>query len=311
MKNWSMKDILANGLAPAEREIVPRDAIWASEIGTDMYARYQKMKGKHPSNKFTARTYFKFFVGDALENAITKVFRRCGMIVEVQKGGDTCVVETEGCFPVRGKYDLIISSDGDWDKALWKIENEPLHHEDSFVDRYSKPMALYCKENYPDGFEREIFEIKTINTNSLRAHLRAGTMKEAYYYHYMQIYTYMRHMGAKTGKILYISKDDGLFYIADVIESTKLENDWLEDVKKITNIIKNNIEPPFPKPYKMIGGKWKKDWFAIGNSFLTMGTGKTKDEMEKIATDKVKELNKELKIKKKEQDAKCLSEKRS
>lgn len=287
-----LNNILVEGMQDfKEREPKARDYIWASEIGYPMYDRYHKMKGTKPTNIFTARTIFKFFVGSALEYSLQRMFERAGMEVQVQKGSDKCLVEEEGVFPVSGKYDIMLSAGGDWERAIWQIENNPLPDIESFLDRYGYNLAKYCQVKYPNGFEKEIIEVKTMNSMVFRSKINKGTLEEDYYHHQLQLYTYMKYFNMKSGKVFYMSKDDGLFYTVDVVESDKLKKDWFDDVSEITNYVKNNIEPPFHKAYEEKDGKYKMNWFAAGSMFLTHATGKSKEEFEEETKEKIKKLN--------------------
>jgi len=309
MKRVDLADIHKNGMQPAKRELKERDYIYASEIGYPFYTRYQKMHAVPASNDFDARTLFKFFIGNLLEYGIQRLWQRSGMTVELQKGGEKCIVQPyKDLLPVSGKYDAIISSDGDWDKAIWEIKHRPLDDMEFFIDIYALPMAEYCKKQYPNGFPREIVEIKTINSMVFRSKLKKGTFIEDYYHHQLQLYTYMQAFNAKTGKIFYISKDDASFMFVNVVESEKLKKDWYDDVKLMTEFHRKSIEPEFPKPYKLKNGsyrgfpdgKYDVNWYALGNQYLTHYTGLTKDEFEKEARKIVRKLNKELKEAQKE-----------
>src|SRR5690606_9498594 len=127
---------------------------------------------------------------------------------------------------------------------------------------------------------REVIEIKTMNSMVFRSKINKGTLERDYYHHHMQLFTYMKYLGAKSGKIFYISKDDGLFYFVDVVKSKKLEEDWLNDIRQITNYVKNDIVPEFPPSYTFEDGKYKVNWYAVGSKYLTMHTGQTEEEFE-------------------------------
>lgn len=295
MDSVNMADIFVNGIKPEQRELRPRDYIYASEIGYPMFDRYHQMLGDTVSNDFSARTQFKFLIGNALEYFVQRLWMRAGMTVEIQKGNEKCIVQVGNLLPISGRYDAIVSADGDWDRAIWEIQNHPLPEIEFFIDKAALSMAQYCKEKYPDGFPREIIEIKTMNSMVFRSKVTKGILERDYYHHQLQLYTYMVYHGAKTGKVFYISKDDGLFFFVDVVESKKLKKDWLTDIATITKHYREGIEPEFPPGYTFQDGKYKVNWYAVGSKYLTMHTGKTEEEFEKEQQSIVRKLNKQVK----------------
>lgn len=296
-----MSDILVNGLKPESRPLKPRKVIWASEIGYSMYDRYHKMRGVPPTESFTSRTYFKFLIGNLVEYGLVRIFERAGMVVEVQKGGEKCRIEVPGAYPVEGKYDAIISSNGNWDEALFEIKNNPLREDESFFDRYAQSLAIYCKEKFPQGFNRELFEIKTINSMVFRAYMKKGTLGANYPHHKLQLYTYMKALGANVGNVFYVSKDDGLFHIERVEATKELESEWLKDIKKITKHVESGSIPEFPEPYSLQNGRYKVNWGSVGSNYLHLYNPKI-DYGEFLRETKrtVARLNRELKKKEKE-----------
>jgi hypothetical protein len=102
----------------------------------------------------------------------------------------------------------------------------------------------------------------------------------------------MKYLGAESGKIFYISKDDGLFYFVDVVKSDKLEEDWLNDIRQMTEYYEKNIIPEFPPAYTFADGKYKVNWYAVGSKYLTLHTGKSEEQFEKEVQSVIRKLNK-------------------
>src|SRR6185295_1528178 len=63
-----------------ERPLVPRDYVWASEIGGSMIDRYLKMQGVQPSNAPNLRSLRKFQAGDIWEWLCALVLKRAGIL---------------------------------------------------------------------------------------------------------------------------------------------------------------------------------------------------------------------------------------
>lgn len=291
MTEFSLTDLLVNAWHSQSREMKPRDVIWASEIGKDPFDRYWKMKGVQPSNEPSSRTHFKFFIGDAIEGAILTVLERAGFTVELQKDREKCRVSIPGMMTVEGKFDAIISSNGDWDGALRKMLEEPLSLQMAYVDKYANNIAGYCRQKYPNGFPRQVIEIKTINSMILKSKLTKGTLARDYFYYHLQLYTYLKSLGMDKGSIFYISKDDGIFHIEEVQKTQELEDAWMQDVKNITDMVRNDIEPDFPPFYTLVDGKYKVNWSAIGSSYLTKFTGKELEDIKFEVESQVRRLN--------------------
>lgn len=302
MKNWSISKTLSEGFKSERRPPKEREYIYASEIGKQFFDRYYKMNGYEPSEKLSSRTYFRFFIGDLLEYGILRLFHRAGMQIQVQKGREKCIVETEGLFPVSGKYDAIISADGDWDTAIRNIKITPLDVTESFIDRYAIGIAEYCKKHYPEGFDNQLFEIKTINSMSLKSNMKKGLMAKEYYHYHLQLYTYMKYLGVDKGIIFYISKDDGVFHVQEVHKTEQLEKDWLADVKGITECIRKDIPPEFPQPYRLKNDKYVVDWSVVGSDFLEFAGIEDKEEFQHETKKLVGRLNYKITKAKKEKE---------
>lgn len=297
MDNWSLDKVITEDMFPPGREPKKRDVIWASELGSPYFDRFHKMSGHKPTNDFTARSKGKFLLGEAAEFSYTEIFARAGMIVETQKAKEKCRVEVNGLLPVEGKFDAILSAPGGdaWDKAIKEIEDHPLPERMFYIDKYALPLAKHLKEKYPNGMERKLFEIKTINSQVFLSKIKSNNLVTDYFHHHLQLYTYMQSLGFKTGYVWYISKDDGSFMIVEVQDTPELKAAWIEDVKQMTYYIDNNIEPEFPEWYQFANGKWKTNFYARYSGFLTLKTGLTPEEFSILTSNHVKELNNEIK----------------
>ncbi len=310
MKKWSLSDVVVNAWHSEKRATRPRDVIWASEMGKPAFDRYHKMKGVEPTNEPTSRAHFKFFLGDSIESAILMVLERAGFTVEAQKDKEKCRIFEPGLLPVEGRFDAILSADGSWDDAMMRIKSEPLTHtmplfqaQLAYIDKYAWTVASYCRDKFPDGLKRQVFEIKTINSMMLKSRMNKGTMDRDYYHYHLQLYTYLRYLKMDEGTIFFVSKDDGIFHIENIRVTPQLEKDWLEDVKVMTDIMDKDIVPEFPPFYYLQDGKYKVNYNAVGSSYLTLHTGKDLEEVQREVESQVRRLNYAIKKQQKELNA--------
>src|SRR6185295_14623479 len=97
-----------------ERPLVPRDYVWASEIGGSMIDRYLKMQGVQPSNAPNLRSLRKFQAGDIWEWLCALVLKRAGILIEAQT---KLSYQYPGLLRVSGKLDFLAGGQPDWGKA--------------------------------------------------------------------------------------------------------------------------------------------------------------------------------------------------
>lgn len=249
MPNWQINylisDLLSGG---ASLKPEPRGEIWASDLGKPLFDTYHKMHGTPYTNPTDGRGMITFLLGKAIEQGVYNMLKDCGMAFESQ---DRIKIELPDCLPVVGRPDLVIQV-SDWDRVIADIDR--LNKRDYRVDGLKQIVYRYA-EQYPNGLVKTPFEIKSINSMALRYNKTKG-MAQAYPYHHLQLYTYMRAMNIDEGHLLYIAKDTGFMEEVIVQKTDELEANWCNEVKRISQAYRANGEPA-PEPLEVDG---KKNW---------------------------------------------------
>ena len=93
-----------------EREIVPRDYLYASELGNAPIDIFLLMKGTKPSNPPNDRAKRKMSAGSDWEHTIEGIFRAAGILVAKQV---KCDHQYEGLLSVHGRLDFLIGGKAD------------------------------------------------------------------------------------------------------------------------------------------------------------------------------------------------------
>lgn len=270
--NWSINylinDFLGGG---ASLKPEPREEIWASDLGKPLFDTYHKMKGTPYTNPTNGKGMVTFLLGKAIEQGVYNILKDIGMAYESQ---DRIKIQTEGNLPVVGRPDLVIHVTN-WDVVRADIDR--LNKRDYRVEGLKKIVDQYA-EQYPDGLKKTPFEIKSINSMALRYNKVKG-MAQAYPYHHLQLYTYMRSMDIDEGHLLYIAKDTGYMEEVIVRKTPELEASWLEEVTKISNCFREG--EPIPPPIQVDG---KSNWVVEYSPYKEMIFQKTiADELPEVA----------------------------
>jgi len=269
--NWSIKyvisDFLGGGVTLSP---TPRKEIWASDLGKPYFDTYNKMIGTPYTNPTDGHGMITFLLGKAMEDGIYKMLTSVGLAFESQ---ERLVIETEGNLNVVGRPDLILCIK-DWDEVIKNIEK--LDPKEYRLEGLKRIVERY-KEQYPEGLKETPFEIKSINSNALRYNKVKG-MANAYPFHHLQLFTYMKAKGYKEGHLLYLAKDTG--YMEEVIVkwTPELEAKWLKEVSNISKYYQSNTMPEF-EPSTIDG---KKNWLVDYSNY--------KDLIKSLETQKEAEI---------------------
>ena len=286
--------------ANQKREVVPRNYLYASEIGRAKLDVYYSLLGTKPTNPVDARLQRIFDAGSAFEWLIKRVMSTAGIMLDEEIVLHT--KETEELLSVHGRADMLIGGTPNI-KAVQ--DSEEFKHLPEFLKVKLDAILVYLKDvKEIDPF---LTEIKSVNSMAFWAHKNideeTGYFKG--YEHHMlgQCTSYMIAGGYEQMRLLYVSRDD-LCLMETNVQKSKWEDRWLNYVQEISYAYKNKIEPEreedivfnpektskfFPK------GKWEKNWNIGRSPYLTLITKMTKDEWEDYTDKLVKEKNKEIK----------------
>jgi len=250
-ENWSIKylisDLLAGG---ATTKPDPREEIWASDLGKPLYDTICKLNGVPYTNPTDGGGMVTFLLGKAIEKGIYEMLTQCGIAYE---GQDKINVQLSNCLPVVGRPDLVIEVK-DWADVENNIQ---LLSRRDYRTEGMLAVVAQLKSKYPNGLKKTPFEIKSINSMALRYNKTKG-MANAYPYHHLQLYTYMKAMGIDEGHLLYLAKDTGYMEEVIVKKTKELDKKWCDEVSKISQWYKSKQIPPM-EPL-MVNGK--KNWLV-------------------------------------------------
>lgn len=283
---------LWNDLITEDRPAPARDYIRASEIGKPFLDRYLAMKGVPYSNPFQARVKRIFDSGLIFEEAVERVFRLLGVLIDSQT---EVVLEKPNMLKVIGHYDQRVGGVIDVEKAKKAIAQE--NTSEWVKNRASKLLEKLSAEN-PDGFQTMITEIKTVNSMAFWAHKNINPetgMFKGYDHHKLQLLTYLMATGEEHGRILYISKDDLTLMELGVMRwNEALIERWERDVSTMTRYYKENIEPPKEDDivYDEHKKLWTYNWMIERSNYFTHITGfETVEQWQEAHKAELKEKN--------------------
>lgn len=268
----------------------PRQHIYASEIGRNHFDRYHKMIGTPPTREIDDRVLRKFTAGEVFEELIGDYLSMIGLIKSSQEYVE--FPETDETLRVSGRIDYIASMP-DWKKAREAIGNGQDEEYSDITKEILHRLIDQLQEKYPEGIKDTLFEIKTIN--SLVFWAKKDYLTEAYPWHVMQIYSYLKYKELPEGRIVYISKDDLTVKEMTVTwPQPELDEYWLNDIKAMTRFIREGIEPD--KPPQVVfdprgkyrfqknkikyecKGVWKENWEVKFSPYFELITGYTDEK---------------------------------
>lgn len=307
---WSIQSIWneLNELSK-KREPKSRDYTSFSDLGKkDYWSRYMKMTGVPETNPFEPRVLRIFSAGDEFHHLLKRVFKRTGIFIDSQdtNGKWSVIQPTEKTLKILGKYDVLAGG-----KPSGKINEEDFEEFSDFVKDKAKKIALFFMEKFKDGLKPMIYEFKSINSNAFWG--KRNYLLDAYPWHILQLYGYLKANNIPEGRILYISKDDLTLAEFPIYYPTeKYEKLLQEDLETMSYHILNKIEPPKPpsiifdkrKTFKFqnkkisyqVLGCYDLNWEVARSSWFTAMTGfKNTDDWEDSIKTEISAKNAEIK----------------
>ena len=265
--SWSIQKIWNDSLDARrkERPLVDRtDKIWASEIGGAMIDRYLKMKGTPPTNPPNARSQRKFEAGNLWENIVGHVLARAGILIQSQ---EWLKFQYPGLLPVTGKLDFMAGGNPDYDKASNAVQE--FNWLPEFITTATLNIVNNLKEQYPNGLKNIILEIKSCSSFMYEVYEKKGTASPQ---HKCQAFHYLKAKNMDEAHIVYVSRDDARILEVGVMNPSLVEDDYFNDIKKITEHIKTSTRPEIEKPlvFDSTLGKFSANWKCGYSQYLTM-----------------------------------------
>ena len=300
----------------AERPTVPRERLWASELGKPNIELFLKMRGVAASNPPNQRAKRKFCAGNLFEWIVSLVLKRAGILKSSQ---EWVAHKYDGLLEVSGKSDFMAGGIPDYEHFRKALEDMELPED--FM-RASEAVVDHFKLKYPEGLMDMYLEIKSCSSFMMNSMEKTGRSSRN---HRLQLFHYLKANNYPKGKVIYICRDDlrmfevavenpseveqeykqaitdvSLFYfkhkdtpIADVLvnKGTESEPQWVYNPKNLEGL------PPL-ESYVVWDedlGKFARNWGVEYSSYLTMLYGfLTQLEFEELVNPKVGRWNRVL-----------------
>jgi hypothetical protein len=190
MRNWAFAKVWNESLdMDRSRSMIPREHIWASELGGSYYDRYWKMKGRLPTSPPTLRARRKFEAGNLTEWTIRQVLARAGVL----KSSQDYIEYLDGPLRVTGRCDFI---------AGGKPTEVDLSDLPETFAMIAENTIEGLKTTYPTGMRTQVLEIKSCSGMMFNAYERAPGLNHA-----LQSYHYAIGMQLPA-HLIYVSRDD-------------------------------------------------------------------------------------------------------
>jgi len=264
--SWGFAQIWNQSLeeGKAERVLEPRNKIWAFEIGGAYVDRFLKMTAVQPSNPFNPRSLRKFEAGNIWETIVGYVLSRAGILIKKQ---EWLSYQYDGLFPVTGKLDFLAGGKPDYEK-VFSVINKEFDWLPEFISRATKKIVQRLQEQYPEGLENIILEIKSCSSFMFEKYEKKDTANPS---HKLQLFHYLKAKNMPEGHIVYISKDDARLLEVGVFNPSPIEEEYKKDIEYMTDCVSSNQRPPLEKPIV-----FDKEWgtfsanYKVGySSYLT------------------------------------------
>lgn len=266
--NWTFSKVWNESLDQAPKRLPEvRERMWASELSKADVDIYLKMKGTEPTNPPNSRALRKMEAGNIWEWIMGLILKRCGIYNSNQK---YIVYQKPGMVSVTGKYDFI---------AGGKIEEsyaEKLHELGlpELFERAGTNIVEYFKNQYPEGLDEKILEIKSVSSFAFEKVERTGLPIAG---HDLQLFHYCLNE-QKDGAIVYICRDD-----ARMIEMFISKDDpallakYEAKVHRISKFFYENVQPDIEPlvVFDETDGRFAKNFNVEYSGFLTQLYGFT------------------------------------
>jgi len=284
---WSFYQVWNESLEQRkEREIRPRQNIWASEIGGAKIDRYLKMKGIKPTNPPNPRSLRKFEAGNIWEAIIGYVLNRAGILQSKQ---DWLSYKYDGLLEVTDKLDYIAGGIPDYNKAK-KVISE-FNWLPPFIAKATLAIVGRLKEKFPNGLDNIILELKSCSSFMFEKY---ETNPDAPNHHKLQLFHYLKAKNMSEGHIVYVCKDDARLIELGVFNPSPTEEEYKKDIEEMTNYIQNNIEPEKEK-FIEFDGRFFANWKVGYSTYLTkLYNFKTQKEFDDVYKPVVERWNRVL-----------------
>lgn len=261
---WTFTNLWNESVISKNRPVKPRDYAWASELGQPLVDRWLKMKGIQATNPPNMRSLRKFEAGNIIEWVVRFVLSRAGLIRDCQ---EEVWVEYDGLLKVKGKLDFKAGGIPDFERAKADISSLALPPS-------IEESSLYMVERLSSQFggkplKEIILEIKSCSTFVMDAMEKTEKPIST---HKFQAFHYAKGLNMDEAHLVYICKDDMRMCEFPIFNPSRIELEYVADLKAITGYFNNNERPPIEPLIKWAHeeGKFKKNLGVEYSNYLTM-----------------------------------------
>ncbi len=232
---WTISKIWNESIEQKEEKpTIPRDRIWASELGKSDIDLYLKLLGTEPSNPFDSRAKRKFEAGNLFEWIIKIILIRCGIYKESQKW----IGNNEFGLDVSGKLDHLAGGLPKYEEAK-KLINEMELPE--LFSKATERILDFFKKEYPNGLPEQGIEVKSTSSFGIEKVYFTGKGLAG---HDLQAFHYAYNLKLPFN-LLYICRDDlRMAEIPILPDNKELLEKYQNKIKKITDFYNKKEIPP-------------------------------------------------------------------
>lgn len=279
--DWRMSEVWNTATLPVDRELKPREYVWASELIRPHCDRFLAMKAVKATNPPNARSKRKFLMGNIIEEMQGIVIGLLGLRVDKQQE-----VWTRGIVHVKGKIDFLVQGVPDYEKARADVKR--LGFSEGFIEYLNSIINRFEQIVGHNELAPMIRECKSCSQYVMNLLMEGGYIIG----HKMQLYHYLKGTGMPMGYVDYISKDDAIMSDTRVLyPDTMLEKMYTTDLEQLKVYIDKDEMPP-PAPLINWEGKFKRNFMVEYSNYLTMIYGfETPEAYRAVVDGKIKSWN--------------------
>lgn len=276
---WKFKDVWNQTLDNiGDRPIVPRDYIYASELGGAFCDRYLKMNAVPMTNPPNVRSRRKFQAGNTWEWLLGIILVASGMLKKRQLRVET---KLPRMLRVSGKIDYVAGGDIAWDSARANLENfkESL----TLIDAEAPPFFFTAIEKFIDKYSGKLLAEYILETKSVSSYMMEKVQKTGPMdHHLLQDYHYLlgNDQGITEAKLIYVCKDDCIMEEFSIVDSEDIHEIYKEDIRQMTKFYKRGFNkkkptelmPPKEPEVYFEEGTWRfvKNWRVEYSNYLEL-----------------------------------------
>lgn len=270
---WSFFNIVNTAASKPDREVKPRDYLWASELAIAPIDVILRMRGTQPSTPPNARSMRKFHAGNVWESYVYLVLWSAGVL----RADQTHLAhQYPGLLKVTGRLDFLAGGTPDWDKARAIVKEigyfEPIRY---FIDN----MINEFERAYGNTTLKDIvIECKSVSSFMFPKYKINNRPNPS---HELQCYHYNKATGLDEGHIVYINKDDSEMLEFAVYNPGPVEEAYKSHIAMLTEHYNSGELPEKEKEiyFDEFSGRFTTNWRVEYSNYLEMLYGyKTPEE---------------------------------